>query len=114
MAVGTNLREFVEAVVTASGGGGGTGGGSQLGLVEDVFTIAAENGSSLIGANGSSVSRTSFTYATVPAGHRLVIKDHPDYAASTVQPLLPAAFWGEASLAQPQAEFVSLRTPVAG
>lgn len=106
-----------EARVSAletSGGGGGTGGGSQLGIVEDVFTIAAENGASLVGASGATVSRTAFTYTSVPTGHRLVIKDHPDYAASSVQPLLPAAFWGEAAKAQPQAEFVSLRTPVAG
>lgn len=101
------------AVEASGGGGGGTGGGSQLGLVEDVFTIATENGSTLIGADGTSIARTSFTYAEVPVGHRLVIKDHPDYAASAVQPLLPAAFWGEAAKANPQAEFVSFRTPVA-
>lgn len=104
----------VAALEAAPTGGGSGGGGSQLGLVEDVFTIAADNGSSLIGANGATISRTAFTYTSVPDGHRLVIKDHPDYATSTTQPLLPAAFWGEAAKAQPQAEFVSLRTPVAG
>ena len=102
----------VAALEAAAGTGGG--GGAQLGLVEDVFTIAAEDGSTLVGAAGTIVNRTAFPYALVPAGHRLVIKDHPDYAASAVQPLLPAAFWAEAAKANPQAELVSYRTPVTG